>query len=328
MRKKNGFISMTIIYSFFTVFILISTSLLLIYSNNLSIVKSVNKEIKEELTTKGNNSLMIFKNLIVDGSFENYSANWKASSGYREPVHGEQRYYGNDSLGMVKEDSGSSITIVQAKEPINMIKDHYYYISRVYMAYRDINGSDLKIYLTPASSGDFTLSGGFDITQNAYGLMEPETCDSTSNTDNCRYNNRSINNERTRFQSGFCLGVNGRCNASTTSANAAQTQANTFESGVFKFTGDTKAYKFIIYTDFSSYQKTEGIFPRYYTDGYMLIDLTVAFQLNTFKAQKLFDNQVDTVGGYRVAAGKLDNLFNGRFIEDQKTYPVNNLDLN
>ena len=55
MRKKNGFISMSIIYSFFTVFILVSTSLLLIYSNNLSIVKTVNREIKEELTTKGNN---------------------------------------------------------------------------------------------------------------------------------------------------------------------------------------------------------------------------------------------------------------------------------
>ena len=64
MRKKNGFISMSIIYSFFTVFILVSTSLLLIYSNNLSIVKTVNREIKEELTTKGNNSLMVFKNLI------------------------------------------------------------------------------------------------------------------------------------------------------------------------------------------------------------------------------------------------------------------------
>ena len=59
MRKKNGFISMSIIYSFFTVFILVSTSLLLIYSNNLSIVKSVNKEIKDQLTKKGNNSLMM-----------------------------------------------------------------------------------------------------------------------------------------------------------------------------------------------------------------------------------------------------------------------------
>ncbi len=73
MKKKNGFISMSIIYSFFAVFTLVSSSLLLIYSTNLSIVKEKNREIRNEITEKGNNSIMPFINLIVDGGFEEYS---------------------------------------------------------------------------------------------------------------------------------------------------------------------------------------------------------------------------------------------------------------
>ena len=184
MRKKNGFISMSIIYSFFTVFILVSTSLLLIYSNNLSIVKTVNREIKEELTTKGNNSLMVFKNLIVDGSFEHYADNWIHDTTLNTPIYNEQRYYGSYSLGMIKSannsDPASNKTLVQSVNSIHMVKDHYYYISRIYLSYNTVLSEELSLQLVPKSKPDFNSTGAFDILANASGIMAIEGCDANS----------------------------------------------------------------------------------------------------------------------------------------------------
>ena len=323
MRKKNGFISMSIIYSFFTVFILISTSLLLIYSNNLAIVKSVNKEIKTNLTNKGNNSLIVIKNLIQDGSFENPSANWKYKSGTNPPVYDQQRYYGNQSLGMVRDNTTpSSINYVQSTYTINMIKNHYYYVSRIYLAYNNIYPSYLTYRLIPSSSADFTDSGGFDILAQAYGVLKKTGCDNVIVNDECLYGNISINRERFRYQSGFCLNVNGRCTSDT-----ANTEANTYESGIFKFTGTTGNYKILLGANFTNYTESSfGILPRYYTDGYMLIDLTEALKLDEDKKKILFDNK-DNKNGYRIGAAFIDKLLDGRFIEYQRTIPVNKLAL-
>lgn len=332
MRKKNGFISMSIIYSFFTVFILVSTSLLLIYSNNLSIVKTVNREIKEELTTKGNNSLMVFKNLIVDGSFEHYADNWIYDTTLNTPIYNEQRYYGSYSLGMIKSannsDPASNKTLVQSVNSIHMIKDHYYYISRIYLSYNDIQGEKLTLKLVPENKPNFSPEGAIDILGSAYGIMAAtEGCGFGTNNIDCLYGNRSINRERWRYQSGFCLGVNGRCNPSSSSEDAAQTQANTFESGVFHYILADGDYRLLIGADFTEFNEAvHGILPRFYTDGYMLIDLTVALQLDEAKWGKLTNNQ-GADSGLRIAAGKIDSLLDGRFIENQKTIPINKLNL-
>ncbi len=323
MRKKNGFISMSIIYSFFTVFILVSTSLLLIYSNNLAIVKSVNKEIKEDLTTKGNKSLMVFQNLIADGSFEKVSENWKIRPDTPPPVFNEQKYYGSYSLGFVQ---NSTYSYVQSINTIDLIKDHYYYISRIYLAFNNIPSSSLTFKLIPATNGDFSDANGFDILENAYGIMASSSCTTTSTDTDCLYGNRSINKERIRYQSGFCLGINGRCNPDESEAEASQTTANTFESGIFKYTEPNKTYKILLGADYTGHDLGTGISPRYYTDGYMLIDLTVALQLNEEKTNKLFNGQ-DNTNGYRIGAGKIDELLDGRFIEDQKIIPINKLEL-
>lgn len=334
MKKKNGFISMSIIYSFFTVFILVSTSLLLIYSNNLSIVKNVNKEIKEDLTKKGNNSLMIFKNLIQDGSFENASENWEHDTTKQAPVFNEQRYYGNYSLGLIKETN--SISLVKSKYTIRMTKGHYYYISRIYLAYNNIKPQDnvLILKLKQTNDFDYTNESDFNIMTNAFGLMKKagdQCLDITTDTD-CLFNNRSINEERIRYQSGFCLKVNGRCDNTISESNedSAQTLANTFESGVFEFTKDTGDYRLLIGSNFTSFTDGEsgsGILPRYYTDGYMLIDLTVALNLDKVESDEIFKKN-DTIVNKRRVAEKIDNLLDGRFIENQKTIPVNKLNLN
>lgn len=334
MKKKNGFISMSIIYSFFTVFILVSTSLLLIYSNNLSIVKNVNKDIKEDLTKKGNNSLMIFKNLIQDGSFENPSENWEYETTLQAPVFDEQRYYGNNSLGLIKDTD--SISLVKSKYTIRMTKGHYYYISRIYLAYNNIKPQDnvLILKLKQTNDFDYTNESDFNIMTNAFGLMKKagdQCLDITTDTD-CLFNNRSINQERIRYQSGFCLKVNGRCDDTMGESNedSAQTLANTFESGVFEFTNDTGDYRLLIGSNFTSFTDGEsgsGILPRYYTDGYMLIDLTVALNLDKVESDEIFLKN-DAIVNKRRVAEKIDNLLDGRFIENQKTIPVNKLNLN
>ncbi len=338
MRKKNGFISMSIIYSFFTVFILVSTSLLLIYSNNLSIVKSVNKEIKDDLTSKGNNNLMIFKNLILDGSFENYVDYWTHQSSGNTPELKEQKYYGKQSLGLIKGETDAALakTTVESKYNINMIQGHYYYVSRVYMSYNIVRGQLLTYKLVPASNTEFDDTESYDILENAKGYLGKalkgtddcgvgmSCCDNTTfSDDDCAFKNTSIERARDRYQSAFCLGVNGRCTYDNNN-----TLANTFESGIFQFTNPTGQYKVLIGADFSSVGADAGIAPRYHTDGYMMIDLNVALQLDDTKASDLLGGDNETSRGKRRAFSlALDELLDGRFIENQKTIPITQLHL-
>ncbi len=341
MRKKNGFISMSIIYSFFTVFILVSTSLLLIYSNNLAIVKSVNKGIKNDLTNKGNRSLMIFKNLIQDGSFEKHEDYWTVDINNTSPDWESQNYYGNNSLGIVKDSANgqTGITYVQSKYAIYMIPGHYYYISRVYMAYNNFNGTSdtLSIYLTPDTASDFTIgAGAYDILANAKGKL-PNSSECQENTlynesaseelkKDCAYNARSIERDRIRYESGFCLSVNGRCNPDGTGENQASTFANTLESGVFKFAGNTSSsrYRVLVGANFNNYSFTNGVEPRYYTDGYMLVDLSVALQ-GVVNLEEEFKDLVGTeeINKRAALAEVIDSILDGKYIEGQRTIPVN-----
>ena len=46
-----------------------------------------------------------------------------------------------------------------------------------------------------------------------------------------------------------------------------------------------------------------------------------------FSSEASFINDNAGVDGRRIAAGKIDSLLDGRFIENQKTIPINKLNL-
>ena len=227
---------------------------------------------------------------------------------------------------MVKDNSSTSYTLVQSTNTFNMFKDHYYYISRIYLGFRSIDGASLILKIIPSGNADFSDTNGFDLLTNSFGFQNNNTCDEAINTVDCKFGNFSINKERFRFQSGFCMNVNNHCSSATTGDSASSTNANTYESGIFKFTGNTGSYKLLIGSKFNSYDESGGVLPRYYTDGYMLIDISVALQLDEAKAKILFDNQ-GVPNGYRIGAGKIDKVIDGRYIENQKTLPTSELGL-
>ncbi|MGM9834887.1 MAG: hypothetical protein ACI31M_03825 [Bacilli bacterium] len=70
MRKKNGFFSMSLIYSFFLVFALISAILLANYAHNRLLAKDYNDEIKINLNDRGDRKLINLRNKIQNSSFE------------------------------------------------------------------------------------------------------------------------------------------------------------------------------------------------------------------------------------------------------------------
>ena len=361
MRKKNGFISMSIVYSFFAVFTLVSTSLLLIYSNNISIVKNINREVKKELVKKGNESLLVFENLIKDGSFESVSSNWVNLVTSRQgntgvPVYDEQQYYGKQSLGMVYNRVMSSETVentsqstmnyvIRSKSPINLKKNHIYYISRIYLAYNHILGSDIYLYLTPKSlveGTDSKFKGTnaetviSNISGSSFDILKSDTDKKTVGysgkpPDTGVLYNTNINRSRNRRESGFCAGVNNR-----QSTCKDGTYANTWESGMFVFTKNDGEYYLVIGANFKNWDSKEnpfrssdgsacgninrcGVPPRYYTDGYMLFDLTVALQLKdtSFKCTD------DSKAADRVH--KIDDLLDARYFEGRKEFAAHRL---
>ena len=133
MKRKNRFISMSLIYSFFIVFVAISISLLAIYSSNINLVKNINKEIKSDLTDKGNKDLVVLTNLIRDGSFEETPSPWQLPAGTE--ISTIQRYYGLRSLHTT---SAASNYVESAA--ITLVSGHYYYFQRIYQAPLGTNG--------------------------------------------------------------------------------------------------------------------------------------------------------------------------------------------
>lgn len=345
MKKKNGFISMSIIYSFFAVFAIVSTSLLLIYSNNIAIVKSINKEVKQGLNKKGNDLLLVFDNLIVDGSIESPSTNWVSIgsnvNGYGNPVSNsvakEQQYFGNYSMGMVTS-STNYYFLVRNKNTIKMYKDHYYYITRVYQSWNHTRGDMLQLYfMAKAKSSNFSASKSFDTVISTAGTGT-KTYDIMTNargyTSADVYTNVDISSSRNRRESGWCAGVNGREGSSGCTAG---TYANTLESGIFKFTAADGDYYLVSGANFYNWSsKTNpfpgdgsgctylcGLAPRYYTDGYMLFDLTVAFQLTQAEA----DTALGTDANKRCKSKKIDDLLDARYIEGRKEFAAHRLNI-
>lgn len=300
MRKKNGFISMSIVYSFFAVFTLVSTSLLLIYSNNIAIVKRINREIKSELNGKGNEALLVFNNLIVDGSFEDPSHNWvnvntnltAITNNYGILDYDDEQYYDQHALGFISynltetvDASKAKYFLVRSNEPISLKQNHYYYISRVYNAWNHIYGmrpdnttKELYLYFrkktgdtlgntvfstvrTPAQLFSNSSADVYDILANAKGINYPGNVGDADRL----FRTSSIDYTRRRRESGFCIAINGRRRpkaGETSTGNYCQegTYSNTLETGIFKFDKADGDYYLMIGADFSGWENVTNEF--------------------------------------------------------------------
>ncbi len=75
MKNKNGFISTSIMISFFMVFILISTLVLASYTHYRYLLQGLNSSILSDLNEVIDSKYVTLKNIVKDGSFENYNNN-------------------------------------------------------------------------------------------------------------------------------------------------------------------------------------------------------------------------------------------------------------
>ena len=236
MNNNKGFISMSLVYSFLIVFVAISISLLAVYTENITQIRRLNNEIKDELIQKGNERIIVFENLIQNGSFETlngYTATqyWNITgtgcSVSSKDIHYEsgvavvgQAFYDKQSIEAA---AGANCKVTSA-QPISMKKDHIYYIERIYnstLRYGD-NRSQIKF-----------VSGGTTITPNLPNFKPAKT-------------------------------INGWRMPTTGS------DMGTVEVDLFKFSHNTGGYNIVM-----TFTDTTTTSP-FYVDGLMLIDLTEA----------------------------------------------------
>ena len=89
VKNKNGFISSSLLFSFFLVFILLSVLVLASYTHYNSLIKGLNGTILDELNTNIASKYSGIKTLIKNGKIENDASNWNLNDG--------ARYIKNDS---------------------------------------------------------------------------------------------------------------------------------------------------------------------------------------------------------------------------------------
>lgn len=302
MENKRGFISMSLVYSFFIVFVAISISLLGVYTTNLSLVKNINKEIKDDLIEKGNDALVVFYNLIPDGSFERMTSvnegttdtttdTWETSScscsysnivsGVKQPhkqIFNKHHYHGNNALHF----SGSATGVQYAitKESIYMKDEHVYFIQRIYQAPYGVSASEAsKMKMTFINENN---SNKYFVIPNGAGLI-------TRTTDR------------------------------SASSWSGVTSPKTIESGVFTFSisdlptvATTGNYKFKIEAQFTNYN-TDFI-----TDSYILIDLTEAYGSDN-NAKLMADTGATTLA--------IESIIKNTFFEGRKIFSTFNAGL-
>lgn len=155
MKRKNGFFSMSLIYSFFLVFAMLSAILLANYAHNRLLVKDYNVDIKDDLTVKGNEKLAYVRNILNNSDFEvgemvppkneyNNTGQWDLTGVTRVQT---QKYNGAWSVRFNK--GTSKNTIAQKLENVILKKNHKYYIQfAVFTANNTANYDSFIITLT------------------------------------------------------------------------------------------------------------------------------------------------------------------------------------
>lgn len=89
MKDKNGFISMTLVYTFLIVFLFVMLSIITSYSDKNKYLNTINDKINMDISTSKNNKNMLINKMLEDNTVVPY-------------VHGEENekglYYIDDSL--------------------------------------------------------------------------------------------------------------------------------------------------------------------------------------------------------------------------------------
>lgn len=130
MKKKNGFIATSVMLSFFLVFILLTSLVLLSYSHYRFLESNLNGSILKNLNKEINNELITLNNIIQNGSFEDSFNYWNNEN------------MKIDNTGFDKNKSvmtGDTNVTPEVYQKINLEKDHYYYVSYVIQRTADVN---------------------------------------------------------------------------------------------------------------------------------------------------------------------------------------------
>lgn len=250
MNNNKGFISMSLVYSFLIVFVTISASLLAIYTENISDIRRLNTEIKDELIERGNDQVIVLENLVTNGTFApgnaaNTSTNWRTSNNTRcafskkdiqAGVQTGQSYYDDGSIEIRTAGGACNYT---SQQPIVMKQNHIYYVEMLYnsgQGYGEGN-DDVRVFFITDRNGNPTTS--------SYVVTDNISADKP-------------------YMSGWTM----------PSGSGAAFQMGTVVADVFKFTPATPAegrdyYIGLTFSDTTKDQPT-------YMDGLMLIDITQA----------------------------------------------------
>ena len=165
MKKKNGFIATSIMYSFFAVFSMVALIILATYSHYRVLINNINNNVLNELNTQIASKYTTIYNLVNNGDFEE-DTDWNYTNTTRitKDVPYGSSYSGTYSARMPKTDSSFNQTF-SIKDKVNA--DNKYH--KIYVAFRVFRNGPVTgtgtINLN-ASGNDYaingsTLTGGF-----------------------------------------------------------------------------------------------------------------------------------------------------------------------
>ena len=269
MKNNKGFISMSLVYSFLLVFVAISIALLSIYTENIADIRKLNTEIKDDLIERGNDQIIVLKNLIVNGSFEEFNehpvtdywyntANCKFSTRTTKTVkinnvdtilQEGQAYYGSGSIEINTDGTPCQFT---SKNAIRMEQYHVYYVEILY------NAGD--------GYGDKDTANAHT---NLYFVNNYDANPSTSNIITSVTNIRAAKD----FGAGWTM---------PTGTPGTNFDMGTVRADIFRFTRASGDYYIGLRFDDTTEKQPM------YMDGFMLIDITAA--IGKDKASQLCDD--------------------------------------
>ncbi len=155
MNKQKGFISMSVIYSFFLIFITVSAIIIANYTHNRLLIRETNKDIKNELSNAGNAKLATFTNLLSNGNMETSLA-WTFSD---SSAKFNSKLYTSSSRSIELANPASNREVRVSQSLITrVVPGHTYYVRYMIYAPAITSGSSSSVTLRN-SSRTYTFSG-------------------------------------------------------------------------------------------------------------------------------------------------------------------------
>jgi hypothetical protein len=165
MKKKNGFIATSLMYSFFAVFSMVALIIIATYTHYRVLINNINNNVLNELNTQIASKYTTLYNLVNNGDFEeNSDWNYTNTTRIEKNVPYGSSYSGTYSARMPKTDSSFNQTF-SIKDKVNV--DNKYH--KVYVAFRvfrngPVNGTgtiNLNASGTDNAVNGSSLIGGF-----------------------------------------------------------------------------------------------------------------------------------------------------------------------